>query len=350
MKNERELKNLMRGEISNATGYFERLLHAATVHSDLSAMTACREISSKFSQKIYQCMEEIFPNEWSQARFPLHRIFDLGELINESAQILKSCLRLSLRADFVLIQCQKFINHVYSLCFELHKLVDRTTHVDIPLPRANLVKNVDKVGNIVAFHLSDEDLFDLFDNETPMIHSLDKLRESRYTEWLHLGHQAMFDKNYEQAKIYFEKAFNIKETAEVMTLLAWSLSMLNERSKAKEWCLKAIHLDCNYGAAYNDLGSYLIEDGSLDEALKWFELAKRASDYQNREYPYINCGRIYLQQQKYQKSLEEFSVALTLAPYNEELHELVTKVKKALHNSSFVGNMEDENTSENPVF
>lgn len=350
MKNERELKNILSGELHNATSYFDRLYHASTILSEIGKTHESKELCSKFSQKIYSILDECFKEEWKQTRFPEHRIDEFAQIIKSSSAFFEQTLLLSLRSDTVFKRVQEFINTIYQFSFDFHQIIEKHTHLDVPLPRANFAKNTTTGGKITAFQIKDEDMFDIINSESPRVLSLKKQRENRYNHWIYLGHQEMFDKNYEKAQEYFEKAMNVLETAEVMTLLAWSLSLLNQRSKAKEWCMRAIHLDSTYGAAYNDLGSYLIEDGSLDEALKWFELAKRATNYQNREYPYINCGRIYLQKQNYQRSLEEFSMALTLAPYNDELHELVLKVKKALHKSSFIGNMEEEENSDSPVF
>lgn len=350
MKNEQDLKSLMAGELANSSQYFLRLLHASTVVEDIGKIPQCRELCQQHSPRIYSFIDTIMPSEWSQTRLPLFNLVQLGELIESSYLIFKSILKLNMRPDAILEQSRQLVNLIYDICFDLHLIVDAHTHLDVQLPRPNFVKNISETGDITRFSLSRNELLELMQSEIPRVLSMQLQKEKIYTQWLHNGHQAMFDKDFERAQECFERALNLQDSAEAMTLLAWSNSLLNQRSKAKEWCLRAIQKDVTYGAAYNDLGSYLIEDGSLDEALKWFELAKRAENYQNREYPYINCGRIYLQRQNYIKSLEEFSHALTLAPYNEELNELVTKVKKALHKSSFIGNMDEKSDFSEPLF
>ena len=82
---------------------------------------------------------------------------------------------------------------------------------------------------------------------------------------------------------------------------------------------------------YNDLGTYLLTQGEIEESLKWFSLAKKAINYQNREYPYINSGRAWMAKKNFEKALDEFSKALTLAPFHEELHQTVEKLKRTLH-------------------
>lgn len=111
----------------------------------------------------------------------------------------------------------------------------------------------------------------------------------------------------------------------------WTYSLENQFETAKNFCLKAIKIDPAYGAPYNDLGSYLLSEGQVQESLKWFELAKNSRNYQNREYPYINSGRAYMNLRNYKAALEEFSMALTLVPQNEELHQTVQRLKETLN-------------------
>src|SRR5205085_12203391 len=98
-------------------------------------------------------------------------------------------------------------------------------------------------------------------------------------------------KNFEEAKNQFFKARNYKDCAEVLTLIGWTYSLLENLREAKSYCMKAIQKDTQYGPAYNDFGNYILNEGQVRESLRWFELAKRAHNYQNREYPYINAGR-----------------------------------------------------------
>jgi Tfp pilus assembly protein PilF len=140
----------------------------------------------------------------------------------------------------------------------------------------------------------------------------------------------MSEKLHEQSLEAFYRAKNYKNTAEVNTLIAWCYSFKSDFSKAKNYCLKAIAIDPEYGPPYNDFGNYLLSEGEVDESFKWFELAKRAPNYQNREYPYINTGRAYMLKEKYSEALREFSYALILAPYHFELHETVKKLRSNL--------------------
>jgi Tfp pilus assembly protein PilF len=159
-------------------------------------------------------------------------------------------------------------------------------------------------------------------------------REEKYDYYLHKGHYSIAQKNYEEAKAHFYRARNYKETAEVLTLLAWSYSLLDDRAQAKAYCLKAVELDSQYGPAYNDFGNYILAEGKVEESLRWFELAKRAHNYQNREYPYINAGRAYVLLKDFERALTEFSLALTIAPHHHELHDTVAKLKISLEKTA----------------
>jgi len=169
-------------------------------------------------------------------------------------------------------------------------------------------------------------------SDSPLIF-LEMKREEKYDHFIHRGHFYIAQKKYEEAKNCFYKARNYRDTAEVLTLIAWTYSLLDDKAQAKSYCLKAIQHDPQYGPAYNDFGNYILSEGQAEESLRWFELAKRAHNYQNREYPYINAGRAYVLMRNYEQALTEFSLALTIAPHHQELHETVTKLKMNLEKS-----------------
>ncbi len=196
------------------------------------------------------------------------------------------------------------------------------------------ITDISEDSIIPLFFLSKENLIRFEGEGLGSIGSLEWQRDKKYDQLLHLGHEAVFDKDYDRALDQFSKALNYKETAEILTLVGWVYSLLGKLDKAKSYCLKAIQSDADYGPPYNDLGTYLLSEGQTDESLKWFEMAKKAINYQNREYPYINSGRAHMNMKNLPKALEEFSKALTLAPYHEELHTTVERLKKSIHKSS----------------
>lgn len=183
---------------------------------------------------------------------------------------------------------------------------------------------------VAHFYLNIDDVIKACDHQLSPLEVVDQQRIKRYEEMVKEGHEAVFHKDHARALEAFTKAFNYRDSAEVLTLLGWAHSLLGQLDKAKSYCLKAIQKDPDYGPPYNDLGSYLLAEGQIEESLKWFDLAKRSLNYQNREYPYINSGRAYMTKKDLNRALEEFSKALTLAPYHDDLHKTVEKLKKSL--------------------
>ena len=160
--------------------------------------------------------------------------------------------------------------------------------------------------------------------------SFNKKQLQRYKSFLGRGHEQITLKNYDQALFLLEQARFIEETAEVLTLLGWCYSLMNKVDQAKNYCLKAIEVDPDYGPSYNDLGTYLMNEGDLNESLRWFDLAKNAPIYQNKEYPFINAGRVYLMQKKYRRALLEFNEAKKRAPFAKNLIETIKKIESLL--------------------
>jgi Tfp pilus assembly protein PilF len=238
---------------------------------------------------------------------------------------------------------------LYRNAFEIHNFIIECTRLEIQLPRTGLteIENIPIIkGNTGAninhseenhiaplFSLDEKNIRELSYVESVIkspIAFLDIKREEKYDHYTHRGHYYIAQKNYLEAKAHFYKARNYKDSAEVLTLIAWTYSLLENITEAKAYCMKAIQKDTQYGPAYNDFGNYILNEGQVRESLRWFELAKRAHNYQNREYPYINAGRAYVLLKQYEAGLKEFSLALTLAPHHQELHETVAKLRNNL--------------------
>lgn len=122
----------------------------------------------------------------------------------------------------------------------------------------------------------------------------------------------------------YKRSIETHPTAEAHTFLGWTYSFQDRLDEATEACLKAIEIDPDFGNPYNDIGVYLMQRDRLDEAMPWFEKAKRARRYEPRQFPYMNLGRIYLKQGKWWEALREFEGAVRVAPEEVE-------PRKALH-------------------
>ncbi len=128
----------------------------------------------------------------------------------------------------------------------------------------------------------------------------------------------------------YTRSLEIYESAEAHTFLGWAYSFLGRYEQAIEECQRAVELDPGLGNPYNDIGSYLVKLGRLDEAIGWLEKAKEAPRYIPRHFPYINLGRIYAAKGLILRAIREFEGALRLCPGEascvaalEALHQLV---------------------------
>lgn len=335
--------SLLLAEFFTATGYLERLLFAFTelerLHYGPRGKNQIQKLLNDsdifFTREFREFEMQNSTSEWSQFK----------NQIKAYHAFIESMIKLPFKSARMESITIGYINLIYRNCYEIHNFIIETTSLDIQFPRLGLIEEETipsitqaEENNRAPLFFLDENKLHSYSAETAKRNSplvfLEMRREEKYDFYLHKGHYFISQKNYEEAKANFYKARNYKETAEVLTLLAWSYSLLDNRIQAKSYCLRAVQLDSQYGPAYNDFGNYILAEGQVEESLRWFELAKRAHNYQNREYPYINAGRAYVLLKDFDQALREFSLALTIAPHHHELHETVSKLKNSLEKAS----------------
>src|SRR5207244_11652039 len=78
---------------------------------------------------------------------------------------------------------------------------------------------------------------------------------------------------------YYHRSIALHPTAEAHTFLGWTYSFPWNLEAAIAECQEAIAVDPDFGNPYNDIGSYLIKLGRLDEAIPWLEAAIKAPRY-----------------------------------------------------------------------
>ena len=110
----------------------------------------------------------------------------------------------------------------------------------------------------------------------------------------------------------YQESIGNRPTAEAHTFLGWALSVMNRLDDAIAECKKAIAVDPDFGNPYNDIGSYLLKQGQLDEAIPWLDQAVHATRYEPRHYPHCNLGRIYWAKGLLNRAIAEFERALEL--------------------------------------
>lgn len=344
-------KSVLLAELYSATGYIERLFHSLLELTDLGRGSEARRIGlALFFDLHTHSIQSLIRTSKENPGFKPNGLTEVKTYIQAFKQLVESQIQLGFDSNQEIVEkVVPFINTIYAHAHQLHEIVSLGSDLDVQLPRVNLIEihyeeeetledhlsaYQDEVewedNEIPTFYLSEQHVLNVLNDNLGEISSLEWQRNKKYDSLLQEGHEAVFKKDYNKALEQFKKALNYKETAEILTLIGWAYSMLQNYDEAKSYCLKAIKKDPDYGPPYNDLGSYLLAEGQVGESLKWFDLAKKAAHYQNREYPYINAGRAYMTRNEYQLALEEFSKALTLAPFHDELHVTVEKLKRSL--------------------
>jgi len=336
--------NLLFAEFINASGYQERILqaivHYSSLSSDVNVLNLCVRmhgdlfilLTDNILSKNLHLTEE---NQNPSPKETLHHF-------QSSMKLVEYLLKMNLHTEYLIKTVTKLINLIYQYAQLLHEEILKKTNLTIDYPRVNLtqMKEPTQKRAVPLFFLDDQSL-QIDEFQTPVF-SLDFRRIDRCTELIKDGHQKIFEKKYPEALELFLKAANYNATAEVLTLIGWSYSLTGNIPKAREYCLKAIKIDPDFGPPYNDMGNYLLTENRLDESLKWFDLAKKCRNYQHREYPFINAGKAYINKKEFEKALMEFEKALTFTPYNKELTETINRLKSSLkHTTNSVTFLED---------
>ncbi len=128
------------------------------------------------------------------------------------------------------------------------------------------------------------------------------------------GTHRLLSGDLEEAVALFTRSLEVRPTAEAYTFRGWAYSFAGRLDDAIEECRKAIATDPAFGNPYNDIGCYLMQQGKLDEAVSWFEQAKRALRYEPRHFPYLNLGRLRAARGEFAEAILEFQGALAEAP------------------------------------
>lgn len=150
----------------------------------------------------------------------------------------------------------------------------------------------------------------------------------RSQKLIETGLELFSDGDVESAVDCFKKSIDLEATPEGYTYWGWMLSFTGELDEAIAKCKIAIGMDPEFGNPYNDIGTYFMKKGELENAVPWLERAKECTRYEPRQYPFLNLGRIYLSQGMFLKALREFEGALTYDPENSELRTVIDRIRR----------------------
>jgi len=128
------------------------------------------------------------------------------------------------------------------------------------------------------------------------------------------AYQAQMQGEFDRAVEFYKRSLAAHPTAEAHTFLGWTYHFQGKVEDAISECKRAIEVDPEFGNPYNDIGSYLISLGRLDEAVPWLEQAIKAPRYEPRHYPYFNLGRVYYAKGMINRAREYFQQALRIEP------------------------------------
>ncbi len=155
--------------------------------------------------------------------------------------------------------------------------------------------------------------------------------EKRARRHLEAGLRAIHQGNLRLARDHFRASTTHVLSADALTYWGWMEHNLGNTQLAIDLCHQAIAVDPDFGNPYNDIGSYLVSQGNVDEAIGWFEKAVHAKRYEPRQFPHINLGKLFLDKKMPIRALKEFKKALEFAPGDPEIEETISKIQKSLN-------------------
>jgi tetratricopeptide (TPR) repeat protein len=156
-------------------------------------------------------------------------------------------------------------------------------------------------------------------------------RKKNAIQLLEQAYREQMGGNLEEAIRLYQASLAYHPTAEAHTFLGWAYSFEGRFDDAIAECKKAIAVDPSFGNPYNDIGSYLIHKGQLDDAIPWLERALTATRYEPRHYPHCNLGRIYRAKGLLNKAIEEFETALAIEPHYALAQDQLAEIRAQLN-------------------
>lgn len=139
----------------------------------------------------------------------------------------------------------------------------------------------------------------------------DETRQQRAIRLFKQAYEHQMKKELDEAVELYKQSIEAYPMAEAHTFLGWTYSWMGRIDDAIEECHKAIAVDPTFGNSYNDIGSYLMMQGKVDEAIPWLERALQAPRYESYCYPHMNLGRAYEHKRDWLRAKDEYRKALS---------------------------------------
>jgi Tfp pilus assembly protein PilF len=145
------------------------------------------------------------------------------------------------------------------------------------------------------------------------------------------AYEHQMKKELDEAVELYRKSIEAYPTAEAYTFLGWTYSWMGRVDDAIAECHKAIEVDPTFGNPYNDIGSYLMMKGQVDEAIPWLERALQAPRYESYCYPHMNLGRVYEAKRDWMRAKEEYRKALSENEQYQPAAEALARIRGYLN-------------------
>ena len=156
-------------------------------------------------------------------------------------------------------------------------------------------------------------------------------RRRKAVELLQEAYRHQMAGELDRAIELYEQSIAIHPTAEAHTFLGCTYSFQGRYDEAIAQCKEAIAVDPEFGNPYNDIGSYLLKLGRLDEAIPWLEEAIKAPRYEPRHYPHCNLGQVYWAKGMLARAKTEFERALEIEPGYPHARAALAAIEKQLN-------------------
>ena len=139
---------------------------------------------------------------------------------------------------------------------------------------------------------------------------MDDARREKAVQLFKEAYAHQMNKELDEAVELYKRSIDLHPTAEAHTFLGWTYSWMGRVDDAIAECKKAIAVDPTFGNPYNDIGSYLIMKGQVEDAIPWLERALQAPRYESYCYPHMNLGRVFERKRDWLRARDEYKKAL----------------------------------------
>ncbi len=142
----------------------------------------------------------------------------------------------------------------------------------------------------------------------------DKLKEEMALVYLDRGNKMYRKQELGEALRLYKQSIATHPTADAYTAVAHVYNIMGQQDEAIKMCHRAIALDPDSGAPYNELGVYLMELEKWQEAIPWLEKAIQSRRYSEPQQPHVNLGRAYAKLGDWQSAMAYYDQAHSIAP------------------------------------